>query len=395
MNILVLVSTFMRPNHPIGSVWNMRQCLAYMDQGANVLVFCPVNRPPRFLRKLKRFRVHSECPEEHIWEGGLRVLYPSWIYPHSLKYPVTAQFAKLTIRSKLDTVIKEFKPDFVHAHFSLPNGILAQYVKNKHGIPYAITDHNAWILDNAVTNHKLGDVYRSTHRNAAFSISVTPYMREKIEWIVPDARFEDVYNGSDPIPDSILHKPRPAERNGEFSIYCCGSLNDRKGHHILIEAFAILLNTVPNARLRISGIGPYKDKLDAIINRLQLQGKVTLLGLTSHEQVKQEMVWADVFALTSWAEPFATVYLEALSAATPVIWTSDGGINAVLRDREHGCRVPPRDIKATADALKILATDGQLRESIGIHNKQTFESQLTWSQSAKKIITLFHQHLNL
>ena len=389
LKVLVFASVFMRPNYEIGSVWNLKQCQAYIRNGADVLVICPVNRVCWPLSKLRRFKSHSECPLSHVWDG-VRVEYPSWFYAQNMYAPALSLFAAwFSLRRDLDRIILEFEPDIVHAHFSMPSGYMARKILETYGVPYALTDHNAWIADHAKGRKSLGDVYRYAYKKAAVPISITPYMREKLLRVASDTKFVDIYNGTDPVRSEILERSRPSERSEEFSIFSCGSLNDRKGHHFLIRAFSDFVKRCPEAKLRIAGVGPMHNELQKLIDELELGDAVRLLGMTAHAQVLQEMVWADCFVLASWAEPFATVYLEAMSAGVPMVWTSDGGINAVLRDGQHGVKIDPKSVEEIVRAFEYLYSDVSLRARISSSNCEYFRENLTWDRAAGMILNEF------
>jgi glycosyltransferase involved in cell wall biosynthesis len=106
------------------------------------------------------------------------------------------------------------------------------------------------------------------------------------------------------------------------------------------------------------------------------------------------MVWADCFALVGWDEPFATVYLEAMAAGTPVICCSDGGITDVLQNNVHGYTIPPRDITATAEALDRLLTQDVNRTELGRNAKQLVECELIWDKQIEKLLSLFEEARN-
>jgi glycosyltransferase involved in cell wall biosynthesis len=101
------------------------------------------------------------------------------------------------------------------------------------------------------------------------------------------------------------------------------------------------------------------------------------------------MVWADVFSLIGWDEPFATVYLEAAAAGKPIVLASDGGFNDVLRSGVHGISVAPRDRAAAVDALLELAGDRDRREAMGRAACDLWKRRLTWDSNADQMLRVF------
>jgi len=135
-----------------------------------------------------------------------------------------------------------------------------------------------------------------------------------------------------------------------------GRLIPEKGFDVLIEAFAALRRQWPEARLQIYGAGPERQRLDALVERLQLGGSVSLCGVTRtpHEVMRD----ADVCVVSSVAEGFPNVLLEMMRANSRVVAThcADGvaGIDGLVT-------CPTRDPAALADALAAaitMPTDG-------------------------------------
>ena len=220
-------------------------------------------------------------------------------------------------------------------------------------------------------------------------IAVSKRMEKEIQSQFPAAHTCTIQNGADPVPGPILGNPRPPELHGKLIVFSCGTFYHRKGFPLLIDAFASIAGKHPEAVLRIAGDGKERTEIEGRIRQHGLQERVHLLGSQPHSAVIQEMVWCDVFALIGWDEPFATVYLEALSAAKPVVCCSDGGITDCIRNGEHGFTVPPRDAAAAGDALDRLLGNEAMRMKFGNSALRLFESSLTWDRHARRMIDLF------
>lgn len=113
--------------------------------------------------------------------------------------------------------------------------------------------------------------------------------------------------------------------------------------------------------------------------------RVRLLAALAHGGHRQEMVWADFFALVGWDEPFATIYMEALAAGKPVVCCDDGGICDVLKDGMHGFAVPPHNQEALETALSRLIGDENPRREMSLEARLLFSTQLTTAAYADVI----------
>jgi glycosyltransferase involved in cell wall biosynthesis len=252
-----------------------------------------------------------------------------------------------------------------------------------------VTDHDFGEIEacrSMPARRKLfGDVVRESSGMIAVSRRMEMEMRDQF----PFARTFTIPNGAEPLGIEMRKRARPAELRHKRVVFSCGTFYERKGFPLLIDAFARIAGKYPDAELRIAGDGVERPEVERRILHHQLRSRVRLLGARPNREVLQEMAWSDVFALIGWDEPFATVYLEALSAAVPLICCSDGGITDVVRDGEHAAIIPPRDVAAAADALDRLLGNDRKREEMGRNALGLFETSLTWDHHAQRMMDVF------
>lgn len=137
------------------------------------------------------------------------------------------------------------------------------------------------------------------------------------------------------------------EFNGEFFL-SVGRLDENKNHETLIRSYALI--STPKPDLIILGTGVLKEYLQSLINELNLEGMVHLLGFD--ENPYKYMSKCTAFVFTSKVEGFSNVLIEALACGAFVI-SSDhkSGAKELLGDNEWGVLIPVGDIKATANAM--------------------------------------------
>jgi glycosyltransferase involved in cell wall biosynthesis len=139
-------------------------------------------------------------------------------------------------------------------------------------------------------------------------------------------------------------------------------LHPTADHLTLIEAFARVRASRPDALLLIAGIGETEAALRAAIERLGLGESVRLLGLVPNERVAELQSAADLFVLSSVLEATPTVALEALASGTPVVSTDNpGGQELATLFGDDITVVPRRDPGALA--ASILAFLGRPRRA--------------------------------
>jgi glycosyltransferase involved in cell wall biosynthesis len=116
-----------------------------------------------------------------------------------------------------------------------------------------------------------------------------------------------------------------------------------------------------DAELVILGEGPDRAGLEADCSALGIGDQVRFLGY--HANPMPYLAAADVFVLSSLAEGFGNVLVEAMAVGTPVVATDcPSGPREILRGGEDGLLVPIRDPEGLANACLSLLLDPGLRQ---------------------------------
>jgi glycosyltransferase involved in cell wall biosynthesis len=141
------------------------------------------------------------------------------------------------------------------------------------------------------------------------------------------------------------------------------ALVPHKGQEYLIDAAALVVREVPDARFVVLGEGELRDALQKQIKDKHLERHVFLAGFRTN--ALELTKGFDIFAMSSVSEGMCTALVDAMAAARPAVCTTAGGIPEVLVDGVTGFLVPPRDPAAMADKLVVLLKDEGLRLRMG------------------------------
>ncbi len=134
-----------------------------------------------------------------------------------------------------------------------------------------------------------------------------------------------------------------------------------KNHVMLVEAFAIVSERVPDVRLVLTGgAGSSDADVAAAIVRQGLSGRVVRTGRVPADDLTALFQAASVLAFPSTYEGFGLPALEAMGRDLPVVASAVGGLAEVVGDA--GVLLDPTDVEAWADALTALLTSAELRE---------------------------------
>ncbi|MBN9006066.1 MAG: glycosyltransferase [Rhizobiales bacterium] len=132
-------------------------------------------------------------------------------------------------------------------------------------------------------------------------------------------------------------------------VLAVGRLHKQKGYRHLLMAFARVVKQRPS-HLVILGEGDEREELQRLANSLGIASRVHFLGYTPN--VLAYMRQAAVFVLSSVAEGFGNVLVEALACGTPVISTDcPHGPREILAGGRYGTLVPIGDVDGLARAI--------------------------------------------
>jgi phosphatidylinositol alpha-mannosyltransferase len=167
--------------------------------------------------------------------------------------------------------------------------------------------------------------------------------------IIPNGVDFHRFTGEAPVP-AHLDDERP-------TMLFVGRIEARKGIPYLLQAYQIVKQQLPEARLVIVGEGGLRQKYMAMAADMRLED-VSFEGYVPPDALPSFYQRGDVFCSPSTVnEAFGITLLEAMSAKAPAVATTINGSNTLGEDGVTGLLVPPKDAEAMAEASLRLLTD--------------------------------------
>jgi len=157
----------------------------------------------------------------------------------------------------------------------------------------------------------------------------------------------------------------------------------RKGVDLLAGVIPIICDKYSNIRFLIGGDGPKRIVLEEVIERHQLQDRITLLGAVKHDNVRNVLVQGDIFLNASLTEAFCMAIVEAAACGLLVVSTRVGGIPEVLPSQLLWLTDP--SVKGLVDGLERALTDkknGKILSSRQAHAK--VEEYYQWDDIVRR-----------
>jgi len=175
-------------------------------------------------------------------------------------------------------------------------------------------------------------------------------------------------------PESRAERRRAAGLDPEAPIAVfTGAVIPRKGVDVVVEAWARVVASCPDARLLV--LGPldvvekgdepgFVDRLRRRIADLGLETSVQLVGRT--DEVDRYLQLADLFVFPSRRETFGIALIEAMACGLPsVVSTIEGVSTDIVEHGRDGLLVAQENPDDFAEAVVRLLRDPALRHELG------------------------------
>lgn len=159
--------------------------------------------------------------------------------------------------------------------------------------------------------------------------------------------------------EKYIQKP---QGQGNGKIICVGSLIERKGVDLLLNALA---KVEAPYELYLAGSGDEKDHLQKLAEELHIDTKIHFLGQLGREQLLQHYADSDLFVLPTREDCFALVILEAMCSRLPVICSkyADGAYD-LIEEGANGFIIDPYDETEFAKKISHVLGNPQLRQNM-------------------------------
>ncbi|MGH7623680.1 MAG: glycosyltransferase, partial [Gemmatimonadaceae bacterium] len=217
---------------------------------------------------------------------------------------------------------------------------------------------------------------RFAHCQIAISHGLASYLGA-VEGFGADA-FTVVHYGID-------HGAEPVPPREPARLAAVGRLIPIKGFDVLLRAFALARDEVPDLMLEIAGAGP----LDAELRAGAPEG-VTFLGrVTPIAEVYERNA---IVVVPSRGDGFGMVALEAAERGRATIVSNVGGLPEIVADGMTGVVVPPGDVAALARAIVSLVRDPELVRSYGAAARHRALAQFS-AEAAVDGVERVYRHL--
>lgn len=286
--------------------------------------------------------------------------------------------------------LRQFKPDCLHIHWIIPQGLamllaslfvrLPPVIVTCHGADAFAFQGRAWcILKKAILKKST----KITVVSDAVKLALEHLNVEmnKVQTVSMGVNFQDVF------------MPNPLVLRVPGKILFVGRLVEKKGLIYLLNCLPLVRTEFPSVSLTVIGSGPELDALKARVKQLDIQDIVSFKGSMSQQELPYYYQSASVFvapfvtAKSGDTEGLGLVTLEAIACGCPVLV---GAVNA-LRDIPEIKQWLISDVANTiefSEKLLLSLREGACNAKNVILVRQVLKERFDWESVSKKHVDI-------
>jgi glycosyltransferase involved in cell wall biosynthesis len=241
----------------------------------------------------------------------------------------------------------------IHAHWLIPQGLIARCLRRMAGVPYIVTSHGGDLygLRGALLTklkQKVADA------SSAMTVVSTAMQAEAQTMGLTPPKLAVLPMGVDLRERFIVD---PNVMRAENELLFVGRLVAKKGLPALLKAMPIVLGHRPATVLSIAGFGPEEPELRALAHHLGIADRVKFLGAMPQDRLPELYRRATVFVApfirdaSGNQEGLPVVLMEAIGCGCPVVVGDVAGIGDLLGATAEEVCVDPANTEMLATTI--------------------------------------------
>lgn len=272
--------------------------------------------------------------------------------------------------AKIKRLVKEINPDILHAQYATSYGLIGSLVNYK---PYILSAWGSDVYDFPKQSVIHKNIVKYNLKKADLLLSTSKVMAEETKKYTD----KDILITPFGVDINKFKPNKKDKKSNEIVIGTIKTLEEKYGIEYLIKAFHILTNKHKNLnlKLKIAGKGSKENELKALCKDLKIEDKVEFLGFLHPDKVPDTLNDFDIAVFPSVldSESFGVAAVEAEACGVPVIVSNVGGLMESTKPGYSSLVAKRKDEVDLADKIEKLATDDNLRISMGENARKFVE----------------------
>jgi len=153
-----------------------------------------------------------------------------------------------------------------------------------------------------------------------------------------------------PISEQCKENPKTSYNEKNEKFIAVGRITSQKNYEMMFKAFAKQAKNNANLKLSVFGTGDMEDKLNSLIEELDMTENIKLMGRS--DNIPQELLFCDAFLMSSDFEGMPNALAEAMATGLVCVSTDcKTGPKDLIDDGENGFLVPTGDTDKFTEAI--------------------------------------------
>ena len=320
----------------------------------------------------------------------------------AINLPIVNQMLIISaLEKRIDEVVRELKPDIIHAHSPALNGEAAVRVGQRHNIPVVYEIRAFW--EDAAVDHgtakEWGLRYRLTRaletrviqRADAVTTICEGLKKDIVARGISEQKVTVIPNAVNPErfqlggePDADLVESLGLQNHQVLGFI--GSFYAYEGLSLLLEAVPEILKTNPDIRVLLVGGGPQEENLNALAQKLGIQDKVIFTGRVPHDKVQAYYDLIDILVyprlsmrLTDLVTPLKP--LEAMAQGRLFIASDVGGHKELIQNGVTGKLFSAGNVHGLAQSAVDMLAHKEQWPAYKAAGRHYVETERNWAAS--------------
>lgn len=289
--------------------------------------------------------------------------------------------------------------DAIHAHWLLPQGLIAIMAKFIFKKPVIVTVHGSDIFG----LKKFDFLKKIVLKHCDFCTVNSQATFRAVKKLNTGTKVKLIPMGVDlKIFSAKKRNPRWREKFGASPkiILAVGRFIPCKGFRFLIEAMPKVLSKEGGAKLILIGSGPEEKNLKKMAQDLNVSPNVIFTGSLSHRKLSQVYASSDIFVAPSITDPLTgetegqnITLLEAMASGLPVIASDSGGMRDIVDGRSSGLLTKEGIANDIAEKIIYLLTHSLIKKKFRQNGFNLVKRKYSWEKIGKRFLQIYGQLL--
>ena len=308
-----------------------------------------------------------------------KVLNKNNLQTHFIKYRGKKDLPKTTI--KLINLLRKIKPEIVHTHLFDANvaGLTAaklsgikKRIYTRHHSTYHHTYHPHAVRYDRYCNMLATHIVAITNTVADVLINMEHVSPQKISVVHHGFDISSFENPNESVIGSLKEKYNPHQQRPVIGVI--SRFTEWKGVQYIIPAFKKLLNNFPDALLMLANAtGDYQHEIVKLLKQIPARNYVTI---DFEKDIIALYRLFDIFVhvpIDEHSEAFGQVYIEALAAGLPSVFTLSGIANDFIENNVNAAVVTYKNEDEILNAFMRILNDASFAQRIARKGKTDVE----------------------